>query len=999
VSPTATATGERSGYRRAILAAVSPSLEIRVLGPLEVERAGELLPIGSAMQRRLLTTLVVANGETVSADRLVDALWGADPPETARNGLQTYVARLRRSLPDPSLVVTRPPGYALDRSQVRVDAWTFRDLVGRARRSPDEDPAATAAALAEGLAAWRGPAYGEFADDVARGAATHLDDLRSEAVELLAQAQLRRGLPAEAVAALDGLPSSAALRESATLLRARALAAAGRLPDALTAIRSYRDRLADELGLDASATVDELEQQLLRGELEPTVGPTPIVTAEPGRTAITAEPGRTAVAPPRLLTETLGRAEDHERITAALAASQLVTLVGPGGVGKTRLAMAVGTQGGGAWVELAPVRRDDDVAPAFAEGLGIAVPPGTTVVRAVAEALANVAGTVVVDNCEHVLDPVAELLGLALSRSDSVRILATSRERLDVAGETVVPVAPLAIPPADGATEHDPAVRLFLDRLAEAGGAPVGPRAAAEVVAAVDGLPLAIELAAARAAALPIDDLLTRLGARLDVLEGTRRRHGERHQTLDQVITWSHDLLQPAARTLFRRLSVFTATFRLADAERICAGDGLPREAVAPSLARLVEASMVTRRDDARYRVLEPLRLYGAVRLEASGEAATVQARQRDAALELTARAADAMSGPGETAAVVETEMALTDLRAVHARALESGDLATVARMAAELYRFAYLQARSDVLRWGTALAGEVGAEVAEPDRAGALAAAATGSWLTGDLAAALGYATAADQLTGDPWSRIAVTEVLGDVRLAVGDLNGAVDAFTENAACADAVGHLGLTATAEIGLAFTLFQRGDHARAGSLARSALQRAAASGSPSVQALAEYTLGEVLAADDPDGALAAFARAEALAVAGRARFHEGLARTADVALRGRHGPPDEALRRYRVALELWRDSGADGLLLTALRNLIVLFVRIGADEPALQIHAVTERLAAKPSYGDEARRLDAALAAARERLAPEVSRAAASASADVPDLRAAAGLALATITSL
>jgi predicted ATPase/DNA-binding SARP family transcriptional activator len=972
--------------------AVTPPLAIRVLGPLEVERAGELLRIGSSMQRRLLTALVVAHGETVSTDRLVDALWGAEPPGSARNSLQTYVARLRSCLGDPSLVVTRPTGYALDTSRLTVDAWTFEDLIRSVRRSLAADPMAAGIALSEALADWRGDAYGEFADGFAREPATRIDELRLEATELLATAHLRAGSPAEALSALDAMPPSAALREPTVLLRAQALAATGRLPDALAALRTYRGRLADEFGLDASVTVDELERRLLRGD----------VSSSPGaeQTMVGTDPGLAPVTPPRLVTETVGRDEDRARILAAFEVSPLVTLVGPGGVGKTRLAMVVGNQAEGvAWVDLAPVRRDDDVVPAFAEGLGISASAGTAVGRTVAEALARFAGTVIVDNCEHVLDPVAELIDTALARLGPVRILATSRERLDVAGELVLPITPLPAPPPVAATGDDPAVRLFLDRLAAAGGRHVTPTVAAQVVAAVDGLPLAIELAAARAVSLPIEDLVERLHQRIDVLDGTRRRHGDRHRTLDRVITWSHDLLPPPCRVLFRRLSVFTATFRLVDAERICAGDDLPRDAVAPSLARLVDASMVTRLGDGRFRVLEPLRLYAAARLSESDDAAAVQERQRRAALELTALADAAVSGPDETATVVEVEFALPDLRAVHARALEGGDLATVAKLAAQLYRFAYLQARSDVLLWGATLAATAGSDVEDGDRARALAAAATGSWLTGDLARALEFADTAERLARDPWSRISVTEAAGDARLAAGELAAAVATYAENQACAEEFGHPGLAANAEVGLAFSLFQRGDQRRAEALAASGRRRAAACGSPSVQALAEYTLGEVLAGADPDGALAAFARAQALAVAGRARFHEGLARTADVALRGRHGAPDEALRRYRDALELWRDTGADGLLLTALRNLVVLLVRLGADQAALEIHAAIERLATRPSYGEEARRVDGAVTAARERLGPEAANAAAVATADVHDLRAAAARALATIAAV
>jgi predicted ATPase/DNA-binding SARP family transcriptional activator len=967
---------------------VTAPLAIRVLGPLELERADETVTIRSAMQRRLLMALVLARGEVVSMDRLVEALWGTDPPPSARNSLQTYVARLRDALHDPGVVMTGTTGYALDVSRVTVDAWDFEDLVRRRRASPSGADAA--AVLQEGLARWRGDAYAEFADGFAREAGTHLDALRLEAAELLAAVHLRTGRPAEALSVLDGVIPAAALRESVALLRARALAAAGRLPDALAALRGYRERLADELGLDASTAVADLEQRLLRGELSSSADAVP--AAVEARSA--------SIPPPRVPTRTIGRDEDLGRVLAALEMAPLVTLVGPGGVGKTRLAMVVGHRAGGAaWVDLAPVRHDDDIPSVFAEGLGVTAPAGTAVRRAVTEALAGFDGVVVVDNCEHVLDVVADLLDEALAISGPVRILATSRERLDLGGEIVLPIAPLPAPRPDDATSEDPAVRLFLDRLHAIGGGHAEPAEVAEVVAAVDGLPLAIELAAARAVSLPIDDLAARLHERIDVLAGTRRRHGDRHRTMERVIGWSYELLEPPDQVLFRRLSVFTATFRLDDVEAVCADALVPREDAASCLARLVDASMVVRLPGVRFRLLEPLRLYAAARLAGSTEMAEVHERQRRAALELTARADAAVSGPDELALVTEVELALPDLRAVHGRAVERDDLATVATMTGQLYRFAYLQARSDVLLWGAALASGAGPDVPDDDRARALAAAATGAWLTGDVPRAVELATAADRLASDPWSRVTVTEVFADVMLAAGELTAAFAGFTTNRACAERVGHAGLAANAQAGLAFAALQRGDRDLAAVLARSAAREAAGCGSPSVQALAAYTLGEVLASDHPDEALAAFARARAFAVTGRARFQEGLARSADVALRGRHGPPDEALRRYRDALELWRRSGAEGLLLTVLRNLIVLLVRTGADAAALEIHGLTERLATKPSYGDEAARLDAAVAVARDRLGPDAQAKAADATAHVHDLTAAADVALGVLSRL
>jgi predicted ATPase/DNA-binding SARP family transcriptional activator len=960
-------------------------LELRVLGPLEIERAGRVLSPGSWFQRRLLAALVMAGGATVSIDRLIDVLWGDEPPPTARNSLQSHVARLRATVGASDPLVTRPPGYALDRERVTVDVWRFEAAVERARGAAGGDARATAQQLATALRWWRGEPYGGFADEHVDREARRLEQLRVEARRLLADAQLRAGDVHAAVETATRLRLDEPLREDVTLTAARGLGAAGRVPEALDALRDHRDRLADELGLDPSPAVAVVEQQLLRGEVPRVTGPEPADAGEREPVEVQEHGRRTRSAgpapPPRGGAPTVGREADRARIAAALTTAQVVTLVGPGGVGKTRLAADVAHEVAGgsavAWVDLARVQDPADVGAAIVDALGAPVPDPSDG-EATAATLARFRGLLVLDSCEHLLGAVTALLDRALREPASVRLLTTSRERLDLPGEQVLVIRPLPVPAAAAASMEDPAVALFLQRLTAAGGEPVAPAHAAEVAAAVAGLPLGLELAAARAATLPVETLVTRLRADLQVLAGSARRYGDRQRTLVDVIAWSHDLLAEGERVLFRRLSVFAAAFGIQDAERVAADAALPPPAVVDGLARLVEQSMVARVGRDRYRLLEPLRRFAADALAAAEDAAATAQRHRELFLDLAARADAELPTRAEGSTVDELERALPDLRAVHVRALAAGDLGTVAQLAGQLYRFAYLQARGDLLAWGLPLVAH-GQDVPRDDRLRALTAATVVTQWRGDLEEAhrleqlLAAALHDEELA--PWTAVHVAEAIGDVRLGLGDPGGAASAYGRARTLARCLEHGGLLASATADLAIARAFQGRNTEAERAAREACELAAEAAVPSVRSLAAYALGETLAPNEPDAALEAFdlARREASTVG--ARFFEGIARTADVALRGRHGDPHEALIRYRDALQVWHDAAADSFVLTTLRNLVVLLVRVGADAAAVTLEAALDRLAPRDSYGPEATLLTGAITAATERL-PEGAEAAA-----------------------
>jgi predicted ATPase/DNA-binding SARP family transcriptional activator len=931
-------------------------VEFGVLGPLEVRMAGQPVQVPGARQRALLAALLLRRGTVVPFDRLVDDVFGEQPPEQARNALQTYVARLRHALgPAAGVVVTRAPGYSLEAPGGAVDVERFTVLLARAREA--DSPAAALALLDQALALWRGPAYAEFAERFARGEALRLQELRLAAREDRAALLVRLGRLTEATAALEAIAAEEPWRERTVELLVTALAQAGRTGHALAAYARYRQQLRDELGLDPSPKLRRLEEQVLRGELEP-------VQPRPAKREHRAPLART--------TSFVGRDRELTMVRQTLAAGRLVTLVGPGGVGKTRLAQqAAAAKGPVWWVDLAPVRDPNAIPHAIADALDLDVQPGSPLLDSLRGWARGACGLLVVDNCEHLLAAVAELVQELLAVSSALRLLATSRERLGVDGEQVLVVPPLEVPAPDAAEVRTPAVRLFCDR-ARAADPDFAPgrevlQRVGDLCRALDGLPLAIELAAARIGTLTVDDLADRLDARFELLRTAHRGGDARHHTLRGVVDWSFDLLTPTEQRLFLRLSVFAAAFDIAAAERIVADDGLPAAQVADLMAGLADRSMLTRPGHTgvgRYRMLETLRAYAAWRLP-TAEAGRLRRRHAAFMVDLAERAEAGLYGPDEPAWARRVEAWLDDLRAAWSWARDAGEVDVAVRLAAALTRYGYWRLRPDLLAWGTWAAASV---PAHPRLAVAHAAAAHAAWMDGRLDQARELARRGVAVAGGPTALAAAAplEALGDAALLSGDLEAALEAYRGVAAHA-APGDLAGLAVARANQALVLSYGGEDQAACAAARQAVAAALASANPTATAMARFAEGEALADRDPAAAAAALEEARRRAQEVGNRFVAGTALTATVALRSRHGPPDQALALFRDAVEHWRSSRNRGLIVTTLRNLVVLLARTGRDEAATTLAATLQLQAPGKSYGTEAERIATALAAVRQRL--------------------------------
>ncbi|GAA2616275.1 BTAD domain-containing putative transcriptional regulator [Actinomadura fulvescens] len=607
-----------------------------MLGPLAVWTAeGGQVRIPEVKVRSLLIQLLVDPGRVVPADRLIDVLWGGNLPANPAASLQTRASQLRRVLDaaDPGgrkALVSQPPGYLLDVAPDAVDSGRFRLLVERARAT--DDPQARADLLGEALALWRGPALLDFADEeFARAERTRLDELRLTAWEELAEARLDLGEHGMLADELGDLVARHPLRERLRAAHLRALYRAGRQSEALDGYRELRERLADELGVDPGREIAALYQSIL--EQDASLGSPP---APAPRTNL-----------PVALTDLVGRAEAVREIGSLLRTGRLVTLTGPGGVGKTSLALETARHvtGGfpdGVWVvELASATCGDDVAELVAAALEIRDESADGLPARLAAALRDKRTLLILDNCEQVVTEAAELTAALLRTAPGLHVLATSQRPLGTTGELLWNVPPLTEPGA---------VELFASRAAAGSPGfrvtPENEAAVAAICRRLDGLPLALELAATRVRVLGVHELAARLGDRFRVLG---RGYGDapaRQRTLRAMIDWSWEPLAEDERTVLRRLAVHADGCTLDAAERVSGEDGLD---VLDLLAGLVDRSLVVVSagpDGTRYRLLESVAAYCYERLRETGEVEEIERRHRRYYTELAALADSYLRGP-----------------------------------------------------------------------------------------------------------------------------------------------------------------------------------------------------------------------------------------------------------------------------------------------------------------------------------------------------------------
>ncbi len=648
-------------------------MRVGLLGGLEVtDDDGGVVVVAGPKLRSFLAVLALQPGQVVPADQLIDGLWGADPPVAVRNGLQGLASKLRRTLGSADLVAMRGDGYSLEVSVDAIDVFRHEQLVAAARAAVVEgDLHRAATLLSEADRLWRGDPLADFTyDDFAAGAITRLSELRITLIEERLDIELQLGRHQGAVAELDELVATYPLRERLRGLLMLALYRAGRQADALRVFQEGRRVLGEELGLEPGHELRALEAAILAQERS-LDGP-----------AISKRHDNAAPhsAIPEALTLLVGRDVELRDLMLLLADRRFITLVGPGGVGKTRLALEVARlrstdlDFGACLVELAPVGDPAGVRAAIAAALSWPDPSRLT------DAIGGREMLIVLDNCEHVISTAAEVAEDLLRHCPALRLLATSREGLRVGGETIWSVPPLAA---------DDAVSLFVAR-ANAAGALLEisddqRSMITDICVRLDGLPLAIELAAARTRAFPLQQISVRLNDRFRLLTGGSRTALARQQTLRAVVDWSYDLLFDDEQRVFERLSVFPGGCDLATAEAICADETIAQADLADHLHALVDKSLlvaVPTGDELRYAQLQTLAEYGMERLNERGDAVRIRDAMARHYAELCAKSASAYSGDRQRAWLMAIDREHDNLRAALEWAVANDDAETAMTIA-----------------------------------------------------------------------------------------------------------------------------------------------------------------------------------------------------------------------------------------------------------------------------------------------------------------------------
>ena len=940
-----------------------------VLGPVAVERAGHPVPIGGPKVRLLLAVLAAQHGRVLSTDRLCDALWGDDPPGSPVTTLQSHLSRLRRSIEPEATVVALAPGYAIELTDATIDADTFEAAAAHADSL--DDPAAAAEAFAAALALWRGPAYADYVDhDPITGEALRLDELRLAVTERWMDARLRLPDNPDLVGDLERLVATNPLRERFWSQLMLALHRNGRQAEALRRSHEFQTLLRDDFGLEVSAAARELERRILADD------PTLLVPTEPPPSA-----PRVPTAEPNTL---VGRDDDLEQITALIAEARLVTLVGPGGVGKTRLARRLaGTASAFSTppvtVELAAIDDPEAVIDAVATALDVQRRQHRTLEDTLVEVLHDREQLVVLDNCEHVLEAVCKLLDTLGRHCPSLHLLTTSRQPLGLPGEVVFAVNPLTVGAVDLDTADlvaaSPAVQLFVDR-AQAARPGFEPTAAnipalAELCRRLDGLPLALELAAARLRSLGPDAILERIDQRFRLLDAGPHRNDQRHRTLGDLVAWSYDLLPDAEQTVFARLSIFAGSFDLRAAEAVCSDDDDTLEAI----LALVDKSMVqvTDPDEPRYQLLETLREFGRDRLRELGDVDRLADAHLRWYLVLSEQASFGLTGPDEPTWSRRIDYDFDNLRAAHAHAVRRADVDAALRLVAGLREFAFRRIRYEVTVWAATSIELPGAE-RHPRYPVVMAVVAYGHFVRGDLETSVtighGAIRAGDQF-GTTTSGLA-ERTLGNALFYLGFPDEAMDWMATMLTSARDGGSSARLAHALYMKSVAETSVGHAVPGAALAGEAQAAAAANGSPTARAEALYAMGVAVEASEPVRGLELLRESAAAAAEAGNRWIEGFARTEVFWLEARTGDPRQALADAAPVIESWYQGGDWVNQWLSLRHVFGILHQLDDHRSATILHgALTAAGAAYalPFEPADAERLDALVLDLRAELGP------------------------------
>ncbi len=914
------------------------AVRVDVLGPLRLCVDGRPVEVPGVRRRALLALLALDAGRAVSTTRLVDALWPEDPPGNAHQALYNHVSRLRGHLgPHAHRLRRGEAGYRLDLEAEELDAAAARRLASAVTAAGTA--ASTRAELARAaLGLWRGPALAELSAFPSLAAeAVGLDELRLRLLDDLVEARLQMGDRAVAPDAAEAAAASP-LRERTALLHVRALALEGRSAEAMAAATAYRRRLAEETGLDPSPALADLEQAVAAGALAPVPDPLARTTA-PSRLARPDGP-------------MVGRRHDRDEVLRLVGANAMVTVVGPGGVGKSRLALDVAADpavmpaatGDVVVVDLAAVDRSARVAQAVAStlGAGSGLLPGAGAAGAdLATTLKGALGDrdllLVLDNCEHVAAACRDLVVALRRTAPGVRVLATSRVTLGVPGEYVVRLQPLPVPREASDVEslrRQPAVRAFVAHARRRrSDFEVGEEDAADLVDVLrrlDGLPLGIELAARQVALMPLREVRDRLDRALDLATGGQGRADGRQRTLRATVDASFRLLAGDDRRLLSALAPFPGGVDLPTVEAVAHDLGVAGDPL-DALHRLVDASLlVADAASARYRLLLTVRSFLLDELVAGDARVETERRFLDRALRVAREIAGSMFGPDERRTDQRLRAELDNLRAARDVARAHGRDDVLVAVTVLVNDVATWRDLREVWVWALELA-DAPALAGHPQRVLVLGRAAEAARLLGDLDRAARLAERALREAGpcpDPAQVHAARGALGAVAHFRGDFTAAREAWLRAAEgpAEHAAGYVGSAALAAS-------YGGDPVSARELLDRAHAVATVSPCGTAASFLAYVEGELRARERVEESLPYYHEAIAVARDVGCSFVAGVASVALASARTRTGDVPGAAEAFAYLLDHWRRTGQETQLWTTARNAAGLLSAVGRPETA------------------------------------------------------------------
>jgi len=866
---------------------------LRLLGPLELFVGGKRVDPGGPNQRALLAYLVLRDGEPVAIPTIVEAVWGDGAPEGSVRSLRTYVSNLRRLLGSAVEIRGEQGSYRLTLRSLETDIDLFRRAVADA--GSIEDSHGVAAALASALDLWRGPILVDLDRPWVLDESSILESQRANAVARWAEATIADGEPESVIPQIEPMVAEAPLDERLTGILMRALYQSGRQADALAVYRRLRNMLADQLGVQPGPELRNLEEQILMHEV----------------TADGVEPRWLFPVP---ASDLVGRSAEIEDLLARTEQVRLLTLTGPGGVGKTRLAVEVGRRilADGTrpvfFADLSAVQDESAVDAVLASSVGVQPHPEAGPLVSLIEYLAPRSAIFIVDNCEHVADTAARALASLVRGCPQLTVVATSRSSLYVDGEYDWHTPSLAIPDRADVSADEllrwPAIELLLRRapsifeLTDANAGDV-----VELCRSLDGLPLALEIAASQLGSMTPAEIVATLGSRVQ-LSRTDASGESRHATLDATVGWSYELLSEQPRELIVRLGVMSGRFLFEDVLAVCAPVTESPEAVRHQLSMLVDQSLVmaeTSGTRTTYRLLETIRRFAIGHL-GEAEPGVRKRHARHFARLAEVEAARLLTGE-ERDAIVEMSSAYDNLRGAFLWAMENEDLESASAIVVSLPDGGYWRSRYELVTWSRWLWQKMTPN--DPRWRAVSGTASRGAWMEGQFDDASAFAREAAAAEGVVPSMCGYPEdVLADIALYRGDAKTALLHYSGVAEAARGQGDLTREVWAMYYVSVTDAVLGRSAEAADAAARALAGARKTGNPTSLAFSLYANGLAVKHEKPQEAGAMFEEAVMMADSVRNEWFSGIARMELASVNTVHGDVDEGFRDFARVVDHW-----------------------------------------------------------------------------------------------